>query len=502
MLDNSKATLHGRRLDNNKTLAVGDLIINFNGQTLQNTSVGDTQVVYSDGGDLVGSSRFTFDSGKGSFQCGRFMSLPTGNASVVVGQECQSTGSAYCFSGGWRSTATNTNTFSYGAQNVCGGEDCAIVGGFGNTITSAGRFNLATGSSNTISGERNFICGTSNTISGDYNLASGQSNSVSGDYNLCGGIENDCAGGRTLVGGRENTIATGTNNSIIAGYRCDILAGSGGSIVCGNECETSGENSLCVGNFCSVTGDHAVALGRGASASDDECQALGRIDVGSGVAQVGISAVSGANTRPTASGAETITLFARNGGNYDDAVKVLAGDSASSKSVSVKEHGSALTWSYTPTTPGDWSSAPDNIGDALDTLASDIPTIPSGGVSSGTYTPDPGFTFSPGTGRWFIGRWQRIGNFVSVQVSIVHPLASGSPLWSDMAITLPINRTSGVFSSFGQELLGQGSVRTSAYQAVATARGSFLTNNTFRVLWNHSGSPTSIDLNVSFMYEL
>ena len=68
-------------------------------------------------------------------------------------------------------------------------------------------------------------------------------------------------------------------------------------------------------------------------------------------------------------------------------------------------------------------------------------------------------------------------------------------------MTLPIN-ISGTFSTFGQELLGQGNVQTSAYDVVANTRGLSSTNDKFRVLWTHSGSPTFIDLNVSFMYEI
>jgi hypothetical protein len=106
---------------------------------------------------------------------------------------------------------------------------------------------------------------------------------------------------------------------------------------------TSGVHAYTIGNQVTNAANHSITL----SANDD------------------------ADTAPTLTQtAESIVCYARNLDAYDDGFRIVCGDDLALQECSVKDHNSTLSWSYTPTTTGDWAGAdPTSVGEALDRLA-------------------------------------------------------------------------------------------------------------------------------------
>jgi hypothetical protein len=91
--------------------------------------------------------------------------------------------------------------------------------------------------------------------------------------------------------------------------------------------------------------------------------------VNNGQYGITLSANDYADTAPTLSQtAETIVCYARNSDAYDGAFRIVAGDDLALQECAVCDHNGTLSWTYTPTTPGDWLVAPTCVGEALDYL--------------------------------------------------------------------------------------------------------------------------------------
>lgn len=330
-------------------------------------SYGSDNVVSSDNSAAIGGFNNTVSGS---------MNLATGSSNIVTGDRNLVCGTGNNCSGDFNSVSgeTNINTSTHN-----------ITGGILNENNGGGR-TLCVGRENVItSGANSIIGGHENT----QNAGDG--------HNLIVGLENTCAAnsGRGLIGGRDNNI-TGTN-CIVSGFQNTVSGG--GSITQGDGNQNSGENSICIGlgnvntstngiclgqqNSCTgfqavcigrqaatQNGNYGIAIGRESLTSASECIAIGKINSGSPLgSNISLGACSSANPRITTSGSEKIYLYGRNSGNYDDAVEIIAGPNTALKTTTIKEHGSTLTWSYTPTTPGDWITPPTTIGGALDTLA-------------------------------------------------------------------------------------------------------------------------------------
>jgi hypothetical protein len=102
--------------------------------------------------------------------------------------------------------------------------------------------------------------------------------------------------------------------------------------------------------------------------------------------------------------------------------------------------------------------------------------------------------------NYFSGRWHRINDVIQVVVTISHPLASGSSLWGNIVITLPINASSNFTSA--SNVIGPAIIRNPTYQTVGNVTAVTGTNNQFRVVWNHTAGPTFLFLSVSLSYEV
>lgn len=443
---------------------------------------GSDRLTFINGSGRFQAGRFNTNSGgNGSALFGQQCSI-NGNYSFCGGFSSAAR-ATNTFAWGSSNTCDGENSVTIGGFNnsVSSGATMNLV--TGSSDVCSGDRNIISGTSNNVSGNYNAVSGLENDVNGDYNVVGGIQNIVDGGrsgifgrenesecansiitgyrnvettggdgHNMICGLENDlgASAGRAIVGGRGNTV--NSTNLICTGFNNTTTGG--GSITVGENNNNSGVNSICTGDsnsctsengvclgqqnsctgFQSITigrqastanGNYGLALGRQAATTASECIAIGKISAGSSLgANVAIGACSSSNTRFSTSGTERVHIYARNEGNYDDGIQVISGDAASTKLLTSKEHGSVLTWSYTPTTSGDWITAPDNIGDALDALA-------AGGASVGTAA---NLTF---TGPWASNQTgsyeaRRSGAMVSLRL---------------LTFSAPANSTSAVLTS-------------------------------------------------------
>lgn len=221
-------------------------------------------------------------------------------------------------------------------------------------------------------GDSSILMGRNSSLNANYAFNVGYNNSMSCNAGFAMGAGNS-------NGGNDSCGVMGGNNTISGSINRCVAIGGGNSL-------SGGDDVIVVGKNSSVDATDSMALGRNTSVNTDESIGMGQVNITTNNCQVVIGAILNTNTSPNIqNGEETITLFSRNGGGYDDGITITSGDASSRQSCTTKDHNSTLSWSYTPTTNADWSSVPDNVGEALDTLASDISG--STDASNVDYTP-------------------------------------------------------------------------------------------------------------------
>jgi hypothetical protein len=127
-----------------------------------------------------------------------------------------------------------------------------------------------------------------------------------------------------------------------------------------------------MGDVSTATGTYSTAIGFNADSTAQGAVTIGHQADNASLYCITLAANDVAETtKPTLSQtAESIVCYARNLDAYDGAFRIVAGDDLALQECSVADHNSTLTWTYTPTTTGDWAGAdPTNIGQALDRLA-------------------------------------------------------------------------------------------------------------------------------------
>ena len=258
-----------------------------------------------------------------------------------------------------------------------------------------------------------------NTLEGTNNDPSGADAVCFGNGNTASGV-NSFAGGESCVASADNCISMGTSST----------ASGSQAMALGTSSTAGGANSIAMAGGTTVaTG--SLAIGSGSSVSSQYATVIGNGTISGTAATSGmlLSACTNVSNKVALgdSAKERIYLHAANNGSYDNSVVIYAGFNATKKETSIKEHGSSLTWSYTPTTSGDWTglpsapSAPVNIGTALDLLAANIGTA----LDYEATTVNPvSFGFGPTASQWnTYGRVDnqtlhltRIGNLVNITI--------------------------------------------------------------------------------------
>ena len=133
--------------------------------------------------------------------------LSSGAQSFAIGYKTTASGDSSFCGGGEGSSATNTNSFAFGADVDV---TAAHSAGFGRTHDISGLEHLVGGLSNTISGGANLVGGSINTLAGapEGLLMCGASNSNlsgAGDYSLIVGQSNQCQfGDWSFTGGKDS----------------------------------------------------------------------------------------------------------------------------------------------------------------------------------------------------------------------------------------------------------------------------------------------------------
>lgn len=215
---------------------------------------------------------------------------------------------------------------------------------------------LQTGTGNTLSGDGGLVIGDNNTVSADYAFAGGQSSVANKNHAFAFG-DGVSATGPGSVALTQNSTASGDY-----------------SMAVGRDAAATIFDSVAIGRDARAGATSSIAIGRDARVNDGrESIAIGKINANSDEAQTCIAAVATNQSRSNIdNGAESLTLLARHGDVADDAIILSARDAANLQSCSVKDHNGTLTWSYSPTTPADWSTAPADIGTALDDIGSKL----------------------------------------------------------------------------------------------------------------------------------
>lgn len=162
----------------------------------------------------------------------------------------------------------------------------------------------------------------------------------------------------TGTGADDNIFCAGPNCIVLNGRNCNVMGRSAATFNC----------------------DNATALGNAAiiqpvfSGSTN-----GSAIFGSGILAGGANATlitQDFNLVPQTLLDETVQIQASNRSPSADDAVVIKGGSALTKQVSLKEHnGDALTWSYTPSVPANWTVVPTTIGEALDRIAAALGPI-------------------------------------------------------------------------------------------------------------------------------
>lgn len=371
-----------------------------------------------------------------------------------------------------------------------------VFAGADNALSHTGRFNFYKGNAASLEcgfnlsfngGDSSVIFGANGSINADYSFNTGYQNSISSDASFAMGANNS-------IDGNDSCATLGANNNITGGSTNNSIA-----IGAGNIC--SEKNTIAIGKDSTSSAENAIAIGYNTSTTTDESIGIGQVNITTHDGQIALSAVLETNTRPEISaGEETLTLHARNGANYDDAVIVSAGEHDSRRQASVKNHNGTLTWSYSPSTSGDWSSVPADVGSALDTLASDVDSISSTPtLSSGEYIPSVPWSHSPAPFDYLVGFYQRVGDIVNVNLAIRSGMISSHGAWGGFTTNTPIQPS----SNFSDEsrVVGTGTIITSVYTEPLTITADDSSKD-ISIGWSHSGSPGSLDLYASFSYTL
>lgn len=352
-----------------------------------------------------GSDNVVTSGGEDSAAVGGFgnsvsgiMNLATGSSNIITGERNFVCGTSNNISGDFSLSSGQDNVTSSdhsltcgilnenegGGRTICGGSENVISAGANSIIVGYRNQQIGTGDGH------NLMVGLEN-VSGDLSgrgIIGGRNNNVTGSNCIASGFNNTISGGANITQGRDSTnsglnsicVGDGNQNSgqnaICVGL--DNFCTSDNGICLGQQNSCTGFQSICIGRQAATrNGNYGLAIGRQALASSSECIAIGKINSSSSLgSNISIGACSSTNPRITTSGSERVFLYGRNSGNYDDAVQIIAGPDTTLKTATIKDHGNTLTWSYTPTTPGNWISAPASIGDALDSLA-------TGGASIG-----------------------------------------------------------------------------------------------------------------------
>ena len=161
----------------------------------------------------------------------------------------------------------------------------------------------------------------------------------------------------------------GANRSMTVGYQ---LTCNGINSFCGGlNSIVSSDKSFVWGSTSQATGVNSLVLGNNSLASNTKSKVLGDKVTNAVTGNITICANSSSESKPNlVQNQYGINLYSFNNGSYDGAVKVSVGPTSALYTTETKQHNTELSWSYNPLTPADWSVVPNNVGDALDTLAS------------------------------------------------------------------------------------------------------------------------------------
>ena len=310
-------------------------------------SSANTEVLYNDNGNIAGDSDHTWDKTGGVLKVGPSHTTAAGTNGLAVGDSCTvSANKAVAI--GDSTTASASNTFASG----------------NGTTASAGNA-VSIGLDTIASGTQSLAAGNSSTASGSNSAAFGNGSLASGAQSIAGGISATASGTTSLAFG--NSATAGTSNSIALGQ--GSTADANDAVAIGRDAYADNQQAVAIGynSFCSA--DRAIVIGNG------------RVESNSNDTVVISANSSTSDIFSTGSSAEHIFLWARNGAAYDSGITLFTGEQSAKKATTVKEHGSVLTWDYTPTTSSSWtgrsydSTNPASVGSALDLIAAEVSTL-------------------------------------------------------------------------------------------------------------------------------
>jgi trimeric autotransporter adhesin len=164
------------------------------------------------------------------------------------------------------------------ANNIAGGQDAAVLGGYDNDVCAtwsgigAGKGNRIVASANN---RASFIAGGySNMVSasaGDAFIGGGEFNSNSGYDSFAGaGYENALGGDNAFLGAGSYNSASGGNSAVAAGY-LDQTSGANAFVGGGDGNSVSGDNSVVAGGVGGLVSHNSSFIGGGGSASYMGC---------------------------------------------------------------------------------------------------------------------------------------------------------------------------------------------------------------------------------------
>ena len=353
-------------------------------------------------------------------------------------------------------TALDTEIIYNNGGVVDGNADLTFDGevlSIGTPATTVGATQgLSIGTGNTLSAERGFASGMNNTVSGRDAFASGDNNTASNSRAWVGGQNSEASGVESFCWGDGSTAGPGAHTYVL-------------------------------GDQAEATASGGVVIGHGVDNSAIEC--------------ITISANDSADAKPSLSQTnESIVCYARNLDAYDDAFRIVAGDDLALQECSVKDHNSTLTWSYTPTTAGDWSVVPADVGSALDTLATATSTV----VTSGTWTPTTATGANVTTATPALSEYIRVGDVVSISTWFTVTTGAGAVI-SQFSFTLPINRGSAFTTSKQLQICGSGLDGIVAVEPIV-ASGFSGNNICFLSFINTSGGVNTYNFAVAGKYNV
>lgn len=333
-------------------------------------SASDDQIITYQAGTLTGDSSLTYDLTNNVLKTAdNHTTLGATIGSILGGNfnTISAIGST-CISG---SNATSSNNYTItlgGTTPIASGLRGITIGG--ESPTASGQDSIACGKNSIASGPRSICSGDGNTASGANAVCTGGLGSATNSNCFTSGRENIASGLHSCALGYQtrasNTACFSTGNSSTASGLYSAVIACNGSTASGSVSFAQGSSSLASATNSvamirgNVSGDHSAAIGYLAETSGDGSVVLGHV-INNDDGSITLGAVrytsTISNISTTSSG--KFHAVAENLGSYDDGHVLHAGPGASLRTCSTKSDtaSNTLTWSYSPGTAGNWTSA-------------------------------------------------------------------------------------------------------------------------------------------------